>query len=113
VAITGAPSAITITTLPTAVHRSPSVITVVWNPLDLDERVRALELAGLSFVSGPRDERWLWGEARLRDPDGNAICLYRAGTNRRFPPWRLERVCSYMGCVASTRTPPIAAWAAT
>ena len=58
---------------------------------DLDERVRALELAGISFVSGPRDERWLWREARLRDPDGNAICLYRAGTNRRFPPWRLER----------------------
>ena len=27
----------------------------------------------------------------LRDPDGNAICLFRAGTNRRFPPWRLER----------------------
>lgn len=58
---------------------------------DLDERVRALELAGVSFISGPRDERWLWREARLRDPDGNTICLFRAGTNRRFPPWRLEQ----------------------
>ena len=66
-------------------------VVVYFECADLDERVRALELAGISFVSGPRDERWLWREARLRDPDGNAICLYRAGTNRRFPPWRLER----------------------
>jgi len=58
---------------------------------DLDERVRALEVAGISFASGPHDEGWLWREARLRDPDGNAICLFRAGINRRFPPWRLER----------------------
>jgi len=57
---------------------------------DLDERVLALELAGVSFFYGPRDESWLWREARLRDPDGNAICLFRAGTNRRFPPWRLQ-----------------------
>lgn len=57
---------------------------------DLDERVRALEVAGITFASGPRDERWLWREARLRDPDGNEICLFRAGSNRRFPPWRLE-----------------------
>lgn len=56
---------------------------------DLDERVRALEAAGISFATGPHDEDWLWREARLRDPDGNAICLFCAGINRRFPPWRL------------------------
>jgi len=27
--------------------------------------------------------------APLRDPDGNELCLYHAGENRRFPPWRL------------------------
>jgi hydroxymethylpyrimidine/phosphomethylpyrimidine kinase len=33
---------------------------------------------------------WLWREARLRDPSGNEICLYHAGANRRFPPWRIK-----------------------
>ena len=55
----------------------------------LDRRVEELKAAGLVFASEPRDERWLWREARLRDPSGNEICLYRAGENRRFPPWRL------------------------
>ncbi len=27
--------------------------------------------------------------ARLRDPAGNIIFLYRAGEARRFPPWRM------------------------
>jgi hydroxymethylpyrimidine/phosphomethylpyrimidine kinase len=34
-------------------------------------------------------QRWLWREAWLRDPAGNSICLYHAGDNRRFPPWRI------------------------
>jgi hypothetical protein len=33
---------------------------------------------------------WLWREARLRDPDGHRVCLYRAGQNRKNPPWRLR-----------------------
>ena len=55
----------------------------------LDETVARLQAAGVAFTSLPRDESWLWREARLRDPAGNEICLYRAGENRRFPPWRL------------------------
>jgi hydroxymethylpyrimidine/phosphomethylpyrimidine kinase len=31
----------------------------------------------------------MWREARLRDPDGNIIFLYKAGEARRFPPWRM------------------------
>lgn len=57
---------------------------------DLDEGVRMLKDAGLVFDSDPRDERWLWREARLRDPAGNVICLYHAGEARRFPPWRID-----------------------
>lgn len=57
---------------------------------DLDARVTALEAAGLEFAQRPRDESWLWREARLLDPAGNEICLYRAGSNRRFPPWRVD-----------------------
>src|SRR6478609_1256597 len=42
----------------------------------LDERVKQLQAAGLSFAQEPRDEPWLWREARLLDPSGNIICLY-------------------------------------
>lgn len=50
---------------------------------------RELERAGLVFEQQPRNEDWLWDEARLRDPHGNIVCLYRAGSNRRYPPWRV------------------------
>jgi catechol 2,3-dioxygenase-like lactoylglutathione lyase family enzyme len=56
----------------------------------LDERVAQLQAAGIVFTQLPTDERWLWREARLRDPDGNALCLFHAGENRRNPPWRID-----------------------
>jgi catechol 2,3-dioxygenase-like lactoylglutathione lyase family enzyme len=56
---------------------------------DLDETVERLAAAGILFESLPADQPWLWREARLRDPAGNALCLYWAGTNRRYPPWRV------------------------
>jgi len=56
---------------------------------DLDATVNRLKAAGLVFDSDPADQNWQWREARLRDPTGNAVCLYRAGRIRRFPPWRL------------------------
>ncbi|MDQ3205255.1 MAG: VOC family protein [Pseudomonadota bacterium] len=56
---------------------------------DLDERVADLRGRGIAFDRMPADERWLWREARLRDPSGNVLCLYRAGDNRRNPPWRV------------------------
>jgi hydroxymethylpyrimidine/phosphomethylpyrimidine kinase len=57
---------------------------------DLDERVERLARAGLTFEHGPRNQPWMWREARLRDPSGNIIFLYKAGEARRFPPWRIE-----------------------
>ena len=56
---------------------------------DLDEMVRRLSSAGVQFDSLPADQPWLWREARLRDPGGNSLCLYWAGRNRRYPPWRI------------------------
>jgi catechol 2,3-dioxygenase-like lactoylglutathione lyase family enzyme len=56
---------------------------------DLDAEYERLRALGVQFDSPPTDQRWLWREAYLRDPDGNVLCLYRAGTNRRFPPWRI------------------------
>ncbi|MBU6165497.1 MAG: bifunctional hydroxymethylpyrimidine kinase/phosphomethylpyrimidine kinase [Alphaproteobacteria bacterium] len=63
--------------------------TIYLESLRLDAWVAELAAAGLVFEQLPRDEDWLWREARLRDPAGNRICLYAAGTARRFPPWRV------------------------
>ena len=57
---------------------------------DLDERVEKLARSGIAFEHGPRNQPWMWREARLRDPDGNIIFFYHAGESRRFPPWRIE-----------------------
>lgn len=58
--------------------------------IDLDARVAELEAKGIVFDSQPVDQSWLWREAWLSDPAGNRLCLYWAGENRRFPPWRLK-----------------------
>lgn len=55
----------------------------------LDAWVAALAAQGIVFDQMPQDESWLWREARLRDPHGNMVCLYSAGDNRRYPPWRI------------------------
>jgi hydroxymethylpyrimidine/phosphomethylpyrimidine kinase len=57
---------------------------------DLDERVERLARSGIPFEHGPRNQPWDWREARLRDPSGNTIFIYRAGEARRFPPWRMS-----------------------
>lgn len=58
--------------------------------LDVDFEVRRLKHAGVAIERPPTAQDWLWYEAWLRDPAGNAICLYHAGDNRRFPPWRIN-----------------------
>ncbi len=57
---------------------------------NLDEEVVRLKSLGLTFSSEPHDEPWLWREARLNDPDGNRICLFSAGENRKNPPWKVK-----------------------
>jgi len=61
---------------------------------DLDERVELLARSGIAFEHGPRNQPWMWREARLRDPDGNIIFLYKAGEARRYPPWRVDEPSS-------------------
>jgi catechol 2,3-dioxygenase-like lactoylglutathione lyase family enzyme len=56
---------------------------------DIDSEVRRLKQAGVAFGREPMIQSWLWHEAWLRDPAGNAICIYHAGENRRHPQWRL------------------------
>lgn len=77
-----------------SIHRakaaSPGGTRVYFECADLDVRIVALKAAGIVFDSDPEDQRWLWREAHLRDPDGNHLCLYFAGENRVDPPWRVR-----------------------
>lgn len=57
---------------------------------DVDADHARLAAAGIVFDYPPRDERWLWREALLHDPDGHPIKLYHAGENRIDPPWRVK-----------------------
>jgi len=57
---------------------------------DLDERVKELAEAGIEFDQLPTDQRWLWREARLKDPDNNQLILFYGGENRKNPPWRIN-----------------------
>jgi catechol 2,3-dioxygenase-like lactoylglutathione lyase family enzyme len=68
-----------------------SQTTIYFECDDLDATYEKLRGRGIRFDQEPRDQTWLWREAYLRDPDGNLICLYHAGENRRFPPWRIEQ----------------------
>lgn len=70
-----------------------SGVTIYFEVEDVDAKVAELEEAGLEFHTKPVDQRWLWREAHLRDPAGNEICIYHAGENRRYPPWRISE-CS-------------------
>jgi len=64
--------------------------TVYFECDDLDARVSALKAKGIVFDSDPVDQSWLWREAWLTDPAGVKLCLFKAGENRRYPPWRVK-----------------------
>lgn len=56
---------------------------------NLDKKVSELQQKGIVFEQLPKDQLWLWREARLKDLDKNQIVLYFAGDNRLNPPWRI------------------------
>ncbi len=56
----------------------------------LDAEVDRLKSHGLHFDENPTDRDWLWRQAYLKDPNGNKICLFHAGDNRKNPPWRVK-----------------------
>jgi predicted enzyme related to lactoylglutathione lyase len=66
-----------------------SGVTIYFECEDVDAQYARLCKLGFRFTSPPTDQPWLWREARLRDPDGNEICLFYAGANRLNPPWRV------------------------
>jgi catechol 2,3-dioxygenase-like lactoylglutathione lyase family enzyme len=68
----------------------PSETIVYFECDNLDAVYEELRAQGIVFDQAPADQPWLWREAYLRDPDGNVLCLYHAGSNRRYPPWRIS-----------------------
>jgi len=58
---------------------------------DIDEFVNSLVQKGIKFEYLPKNQPWLWREAKLYDPDNNPIIIYYAGENRINPPWRLNQ----------------------
>ncbi|MGI9234958.1 MAG: VOC family protein [Woeseiaceae bacterium] len=65
--------------------------TIYFEVQNVDLEVRRLSHLGLNFESAAADQDWLWREAYLKDPAGNLLCIYHAGDNRRFPPWRKDQ----------------------
>ncbi len=57
---------------------------------DVNKEVEALKRKGIHFQTEGAEQPWLWTEARLLDPDGNQIIIYKAGANRKNPPWRIS-----------------------
>lgn len=64
-------------------------IAVYFQNENLDTVVKELAKKGIEFDLLPTDQPWLWREARLKDPDENQLIIYKAGENRKNPPWRI------------------------
>lgn len=56
---------------------------------DLQAKVSSLQEQGVEFEQLPKNQPWLWREARLLDPDHNRLVLFYGGENRKNPPWRI------------------------
>jgi predicted enzyme related to lactoylglutathione lyase len=68
----------------------PDHIVLYFECDNLDAEVARLKSVGLVFEEDPTDRDWLWRQAYLIDPNGNRIGLFRAGENRKNPPWRVK-----------------------
>ena len=69
---------------------APGETVIYFEVDDVDAKHAHLAAMGIVFDTAPQDQGWRWREARFRDPTGNRLCLFHAGPDRRFPPWRIE-----------------------
>ena len=74
-----------------AVSGTPGAAQLFFECPDIDEVAAALKAKGLEFEQEPTDMFYMWREARLRDPDGHDIRLYKenAPDVRLNPPWKI------------------------
>lgn len=56
---------------------------------DIDQKYEELRSLGVEFESPPQDQPYRWRTAYFIDPNGNKLCIFHAGNDRRFPPWRI------------------------
>lgn len=70
-------------------HVTPGETGLYFEVPNVGEAVQSLQQKGITFETEPREQSWLWHEAWLKDPDGHRLCIYHAGKNRRYPPWRI------------------------
>lgn len=73
----------------TSEELSNTAVVLYFECEDVDLEHQRLLANGITFLTPPIDQTWLWREASLFDPDNNKIILYTAGDNRKNPPWRL------------------------
>lgn len=67
-----------------------SNVTLYFEDENLDETVKTLQEKGIVFTSLPEDKSWRWREAQLNDLDGHHLILFKAGEDRKNPPWRVN-----------------------
>ncbi len=67
----------------------PNDTTLFFEVDDVDAKYADLVKAGIVFQAPPTDQSYRWRTALFADPTGNKLCLFHAGQDRRFPPWRL------------------------
>ncbi len=65
--------------------------TLYFEVADVDRTCEQLKRQGIELTSAPTDQRWLWRESELIDPDGHHLKIYSAGSNRKYPPWRVRK----------------------
>lgn len=78
-----------------SIHKVDSVSTengvvIYFEDDNLEVLVKKLQEKGIVFTQLSKDQSWLWKEAHLVDPDGNKLILFKAGKNRKNPPWRID-----------------------
>jgi catechol 2,3-dioxygenase-like lactoylglutathione lyase family enzyme len=73
------------------VSGAPGAAQIFFECPDIDERAADLKAKGVAFYQEPMDMFYLWREARLRDPDGHDIRLYKENEPgvRLDPPWKI------------------------
>lgn len=84
------PSGSTTLSLHEEADATPGSTALYFEVDDLDRRHGDLVALGIVFDSPPVLQPWRWREAWFADPTGNRLCLFHAGADRRFPPWRLD-----------------------
>ena len=69
---------------------SSGTTTLYFEVDNVAKTIAQLKQQGLSEVKTPKDQRWLWLESEMEDPDGHHLKIYTAGANRKNPPWRIN-----------------------